>query len=837
MKRRITALALAIVMVLGTAALAAGTEKTITVTPMTLNINGQNVTPTKSNGAAAEVFAYDGATYVPLRYLSELLGLNVEWDKNDPTTAKLTGDVTLPAAGGDGTYTGTAAGFGGEVKAVITVVNGKITACTLEGAKETPGIGGAALETLKAQVEAAGSAEIDGVSGATVTSNAVKAAVAAALDQAKGAGAAAVKMKPGTYTAYAESYRARDGLHVTVEVSETEIKSITVDKKNTSDTPTILQAAIDKLIPRMLQHQSVSIDAITGATASSNAIKMATATALEEALKAGGSDPSAIRSFQVVPEKKGGQETIDTEVLVIGMGGSGTTAAMSAVESGLQVLAIDKAGKYGGTSSITSEGLFVNPPKFQAEHNNGKDYTDADVMYKAWVEYDEGDGKEEIIHRMIYESGQVLDWLVYEHGFQFAEPLRGFTPSDVYDTKYQWLPNDIMYNKDAIGSYFDGIYEDYTALGGKYMLETEGYALLTDAKGNVTGAKARDLVNGTEYTINAKAVVIACGGYAGNPELVEEMLEETYFPIKGQWKQVGSLQNDGKMFEAALDIGAGTYNNSMAPEVHNSGTATWLTADPRFGQHFVEGKVGEVLGRPAWWTEADLPANLGWSANSLAVDKTGKRFAAETGVSFLDPWIAGPNYYSIWSQAQLDDIAKNGLKVENFGPSPAFLGSGYQIPGGVPVPQVDKVMEAAEEAGIVVKADTIEALATKLGMDPATLSKTVKDYNGYCDTGVDKEFGKDAALLEKVEGGPYYCVIMASYCYDTCGGLNINERLEVLRDKDESVIEGLYAVGTSSMGVLFTEKKPYVTYGGANNGWGMVSGYLCGKEIAEKLGK
>ncbi|RAZ54220.1 hypothetical protein DK853_45950, partial [Klebsiella oxytoca] len=75
--------------------------------------------------------------------------------------------------------------------------------------------------------------------------------------------------------------------------------------------------------------------------------------------------------------------------------------------------------------------------------------------------------------------------------------------------------------KDAIGSYFDGIYEDYTALGGKYMLETEGYALLTDAKGNVTGAKARDLVNGTEYTINAKAVVIACGGYAGNPELVE----------------------------------------------------------------------------------------------------------------------------------------------------------------------------------------------------------------------------------------------------------------------------------------------------------------------------
>ena len=171
MKKRITALALAIFMVLGTVAVAAGTEKNITVTPMGMSINGQTVTPTKSDGTAAEVFAYDGATYVPLRYLSELLGITVEWDKNDPSTAKLVGDITLPAAGGDGTYTGKAQGFGGEVTAVVTVVGGKITACTLTGASETPAIGGAALEKLQAQVVAAGSADIDGVAGATMTSN------------------------------------------------------------------------------------------------------------------------------------------------------------------------------------------------------------------------------------------------------------------------------------------------------------------------------------------------------------------------------------------------------------------------------------------------------------------------------------------------------------------------------------------------------------------------------------------------------------------------------------------------------------------------------------------
>ena len=78
---------------------------------------------------------------------------------------------------------------------------------------------------------------------------------------------------------------------------------------------------------------------------------------------------------------------------------------------------------------------------------------------------------------------------------------------------------------------------------------------------------------------------------------------------------------------------------------------------------------------------------------------------------------------------------------------------------------------------------------------------------------------------------------MASYMYGTCGGLDINEHLEVLKADGKTAIDGLYAVGTDSMGVLFTEKKPYVTYGGANNGWGMVSGYLCGQEIADKLGK
>ena len=121
--------------------------------------------------------------------------------------------------------------------------------------------------------------------------------------------------------------------------------------------------------------------------------------------------------------------------------------------------------------------------------------------------------------------------------------------------------------------------------------------------------------------------------------------------------------------------------------------------------------------------------------------------------------------------------------------------------------------------------------------DAATLKATVDTYNGYCAAGVDEQFGKDAALLDKVDAGPYYAVTGVSYCYSTCGGLDINADFQVLAADGVTPINGLYAVGTDSMGVLFTETKPYVTYGGAAQGWAYTSGYLAGESVAEKLGK
>ena len=148
MKKRLTALAMALAMVMGTVALAAGTEKTISVNPMELTVNGQTVTPQKSDGTPAEVFAYDGATYVPLRYLSELLGIQVDWEAESAGVAKLV-DVpgfTAPAGGYKaGTYTASADGRNGKVNVAVTFSDSAITKIEITGHAETAGISDAAF--------------------------------------------------------------------------------------------------------------------------------------------------------------------------------------------------------------------------------------------------------------------------------------------------------------------------------------------------------------------------------------------------------------------------------------------------------------------------------------------------------------------------------------------------------------------------------------------------------------------------------------------------------------------------------------------------------------------
>ena len=325
------------------------------------------------------------------------------------------------------TYTGQAQGFGGLVTVTLKMEDGKITEASIEGNEETPGIGGLAVDQMGAMLIEANSAEIDGIAGATYTSDAIRTAAAQALASAKGESVAEVHMKPGVYTGEAWGYSDAVKVKVQVTVDETSIIAIDGDQPQ-GETPEVSFTAFDRLIPRMIEAQSVAVDAITGATMTSRGIKGATEEALKQALAEGGSEEAAIAHFYSVPEKSTETVTMDYDVVVVGMGAAGLSSAMSAAETAkelgkdVRILAIDKAGRFGGTSGMTSEPSGVNPPKFQDAYNDGKPYNDVAAVKKDWMEYTHGDCKEEMLDVYLNESGNTIDWLHFDHGFKFAQP-------------------------------------------------------------------------------------------------------------------------------------------------------------------------------------------------------------------------------------------------------------------------------------------------------------------------------------------------------------------------------------------------------------------------------
>ena len=257
-----------------------------------------------------------------------------------------------------GTYTGEAMGYGGTVAVSVTVDASAITGVTVTGDQETPTVGGAHLEELAEQIKTAQSAEIDGVAGATVTSTAAKEAAAKAIAAAKGEEPQTAALTPGTYTATKEGFQH---CHVTVSVTVDENSIQDVQIVECTDHPITITDTPCREIPQaILDHQSFNVDGVTGATFTSNAIKQAVKDCLDQAGGSGG--------FSAAPEKapltKG--EDVHTDILVVGGGGAGMTAAIEAYSgesandpNGLRVTLIEKAGFLGGTTSVSGGAFYT----------------------------------------------------------------------------------------------------------------------------------------------------------------------------------------------------------------------------------------------------------------------------------------------------------------------------------------------------------------------------------------------------------------------------------------------------------------------------------------------
>lgn len=421
-----------------------------------------------------------------------------------------------------GTYTGEGQGFGGAVTVELTVSDSAVTDVKITGDAETPTVGGAALEELTNQVKNAQGADIDGVSGATITSNAVKEGAAVAIAAAKGETASASNAEltytPGTYTGSAEGYNGVVEMKVTF--SEKEITEVSLMKS--SETDYVGSPAYNIMVPDILEANGTGVDAVSGATFTSRAIKEAINDA---AGKAGATNMDQFKKNTVKHEAQAPiEETYD--VVVVGAGGAGMGAAAQAAQNGDTVLIIEKNAEIGG-NTLVSGGAYQSVMPYLVWDSKNPDATEGVYPYngKKFDKVKAGNGSIETLQT-------IYNWS--------EEPFDG----DYYKT-HEYVPGYI----DELSKH--GVHEEY--LGTLQELKKEIRAYLDWAEPKLASGMAENELT-LFSTVNLHIFQTYYGGLRqsfdksewiyGDPDLVKQFIEGGQ-GLKEWLEDQGALFNDG----------------------------------------------------------------------------------------------------------------------------------------------------------------------------------------------------------------------------------------------------------------------------------------------------
>ena len=405
-------------------------------------------------------------------------------------------------------FTGTAQGFGGEVSVQVTFDGDQIVSVEVSAPSETQGIGSNAAEDLPGRIVAANSADVDATAGATVTSNAIKAAVLQAIRERTGEAPAPVAMTAGTYTATVKGHNGP--LTVTVTVDETSMTGISVTDH--AETPGIgfgsFYNPVEKLPALMVAQQTTAVDSISAATVTSNAIKAAVRDCLTQA----GAPEDA---FAVpAPAFPAGDAEYTVDVVVVGGGAAGLTAANTALDAGKSVLLVEKMGITGG-STVTSGGNIFGAATTAQKENGILDDT-PEALYDFLMSYD--------------EDGLLNADMVKDYAFGIAGDLdylaaNGVDVNFVTTAAAPLQPNRLHLTSEinAITNGIGGgitvpLTEKIVEKGGTILFATKAEAILTDETGRATGIEAVGSC-GETVRVNAGAVILTTGGYCMNPEL------------------------------------------------------------------------------------------------------------------------------------------------------------------------------------------------------------------------------------------------------------------------------------------------------------------------------
>ena len=539
----------------------------------------------------------------------------------------------------------------------------------------------------------------------------------------------------GVFSGEGTGYGGTIAVNVTLENSA--ITGIEVTSSN--ETQGIGTVAIDKLIPEIIETQSVALDAVSGATRASEGLLAAVTAALESS----GAD---MTGFQTAPEKAVAGETVvqHRDIVVVGAGPAGMTAGIYAAEGGADVLVLEKMSTVGGAGAISSGATDSYGSQFAKE----KGIEDSAEQLKAdMTTAGHGYNQEDLVDLFIDNAGETFDWLV-SLGVEYGDP----TPSEEHSV------NRVFLATGSGVSITNAIEKRCEEAGVEILLETKATELITQ-DGKVTGVKAEGS-DGTAYEIYADAVVLATGGYGANSDLLTDSLAATPY------------------YGAACSTGDG---HLMAQAV---------------GAELVHMDFGKVY--PGGWEYADGKAKISLGYTLLAVQQEGAIIVNSDGVRTFRE--GGLNYefknairsdknnvnYLVLDAAAFD-VWKTAVNSKQRG----NLGSEEDIENAIAANGTSKP--------VIYHADTLEEVAALAGMDGETLKATVEKWNTYVESGVDEDFGR-TTLSRKIGEGPYYLIAEKTRFATTLGGVVINTNFEV-HTAEGTVIPGLYAIGEIAFGV------------------------------------
>lgn len=580
-----------------------------------------------------------------------------------------------------------------------------------------------------------------------------------------GGSASSTSAAGGVSGSFTGTAKGMGDVSVTLTLTDNVITDCTA--KGDEETPGIGSVVIEQFPGEVVEGNTINLDSISGATITSNAFVEAAKAALNEA----GLNPD---DYMAKADKTANGETVsyDADVVVIGAGGAGMTAAMTAADAGQKVVILESQAMVGGNSARATGGMNAAKTVYQDENEfdqaagvektlatAAEKYADnetitalAKTVSEQWAAYQanptgyfdsvelmeldtmvggKGINNPELVKTLCEGTADAIDWLD-ENGITLHN-VSSFGGASV---KRIHRPVNEEGKVVSVGAYMIPLLQENCEKRGiDIVLNTTVDTILTDANGAAVGVSGTDK-DGNTVVVNAKSVILATGGFGANLDMVTQ-----YKPELAGFMTTNAAGAQGQGIEMATAIGAGTVDMDQI-QIHptvEANTAALIT----------EGLRGD---------------------GAILVNANGERFIDEVGtrdvVSAAE--IAQPGSYSwlIVDQAMVD--ASSVIQ--------GYIKKGYTKTGA-----------------------TYEELAKELDVDPAAFANTMETWNSYVEAKNDPDFGR-TSFANPLNNGPYYAIKVTAGVHHTMGGVTINSATEVLKE-DGTVIPGLFAAGEVTGGV------------------------------------